>query len=599
VHRSGVNRARISTRGLPALIAGMGLLAVIFGWGLPALIGCSESSDQPCARDVAYGRIVGRIEAAGVPIDASVFATGWELGDWPGETYEITSPVDDQGHFTLIVPVGEYTVAAYVEGHSYFYAADGAEQGYLGARDTLSVDTGDSVGVVFHFGCLIVEVAASAPELSDGDASLYIYQIDQDRRSVGSARSTTTISDGLARFTLPGVPAGNYALEFDPDRHDYSSETIWLPGTHDPAAAELVQVMPDVVRTYAAELPDRPAVIRGRVSGSWQRMGSSKCQLSVLAADSVVVLTAYASESDGSFRGEMWIPEPVRIACTIEGSTRWIGGDDFASATEFRLVSGEETDVGTIEESGLLVELIEPTFPNSSEFGLQLVRAEEGTLARTLWVSESRRGRTNLVPFLNLDPGVYYLRVNNSRLGTDWVSQWYDGVTALSEATPITVPGGGTVVPITLTLEAGGSISGRVLNDFEGAPSRFVIYVVEAATGETVGLIYCESVWGCGDDLPNRPFLGLGIADGEYRVGASPLDSSTPPWEAPAGTIWYPGTAEWEAAEIVTIADHAAVTGVDIAWPPSGPSPSHLTQTTRVAASSDRSAPGAASPRTK
>jgi hypothetical protein len=574
VWRTGVDRTLSSTRVTPVLVAGIGLLTAILGWGLPALIGCSESGSRPCAPDVASARIVGRIETGGCPFDASVLAQRVDLGGSEAERYMVERPVDDQGRFALAVPGGEYIVAAFVEHDFYFfYAANGAEQGYPATPDTLSVAAGDSVEVVFRLGSLIVEITATAPELRDQRVSLHSSQVREDGRFPRDTHAETTVSDGMARFTLPGLPAGRYTLAFSPGGSHSGDEEIWLPGTHDPAAAEVVQVTPGVVATYAAQLPERPAVVRGRVFGSWQRLGLYSYELSMLAADSAVVLERSVSESNGSFRGEVWIPEPIRIACTIAGSTRWIGGDDFASATEFGLASGEEIDVGTIEESGLLVELIEPGFPDHSEFSLQLVRVDDGVLARTLWVSDLWYGQTNLVPFLNLDPGAYYLRADNSRLSMGWLSQWYDGATALGEATPITIPGGGTVVPITLTLEAGGSLSGRVLNDFEGAPSRFVIYVVEAATRQTVGLIYCEPARGCGGDLPNRPFLGLGIADGEYRVGASPHDSSTPPWDAPAGTIWYPGTAEWDSAGIVTIADHAAVTGIDIAWPPGEPGP--------------------------
>jgi hypothetical protein len=577
VQRVGVDRARSATRGMPALIAGIGLLTVIIGWGPLALSGCSESSDRPCAPGADYGRIVGRIETGGVAVEASVRAQRTDLGDWRVDAFKVERPVDEQGRFALVVPAGEYTVAATIgdDYSSYRYAADGAEQGYRGEPDTLSVDTGDSVEVVFHFGSLIVEVAAAAPELNGMDASLNLHQVTEGQEFGGSTYSEVTIKNGVARFTLPGVPAGSYALEFGMDRSPYVEESIWLPGTHDPAAAAIVQVTPDAVATYAAELPDRPAVLRGRVFGSWQRFGMSPGAFSVLAADSSVILVARASEVDGSFRGAIWIPEPVRVACTIEGSTRWIGGDDFASATQFELAGGEEIDFGTIEESGLLVELIEPTYSDHSDFELKLVRAEDGAPARTLWVYSGSYDRTNLIPFPNLDPGTYRLFVSNSRLSMDWQSQWYDGAATSDAATPVTIPSGGAVVPITVTLQAGGAISGKVVTSSEDDPWAFVIYFVEATTRQTVGRIYCDCECGCviaiyGDGFP---FSAHGLADGNYRVGAWDGDCCAPPWDAPEGTIWYPGTAEWEAAQVVTIADHAAVTGVDIAWPPSAPRP--------------------------
>jgi hypothetical protein len=572
VRRIGSDRALISTQRTPALPAGLGLLTLALGWGLAALMGCSESSEQPCAPEVASAYIVGRIEMGVYPVDASVRASRVDLGDSQAEKYVVERSADDRGGFAMAVPAGEYVVSARTEHHDYFYTADGAVEGYPETPDTLSVATGDSLEVVFRLGSLIVEISATAPELNDRPVYLVYFQMTEDGDIAHLGSDRALIADGMARFTLPGLQAGGYTLGLCPNEIGSGDEMIWLPGTHDPDAAEAVEVTPGVVTTYAVQLPDRPAVVRGRVIGSWQRMELYSYDFSVLTADSVVILEGSASDPDGGFRGEIWIPEPVRIACTIEGSTRWVGGGDFASATEFGLASGEEIDVGTIEESGLLVELIEPTFPDDSEFDLQLVRADDGTLARTLQVPVGA-WRSNLVPFLNLDPGVYYLRADNSHLSVDWLPQWFDRAATLGEATPITIPGGGSVVPIALTMEPGGSFSGRVLNDFEGAPSRFVIYVVEAATRETAGFVYCDCARGCYGNPHNFPFLARGIADGEYRVGAMPYDCSTPPSAAPAGTIWYPGTAEWETAGIVTIADHAAVTGIDIAWPPGEPGP--------------------------
>jgi hypothetical protein len=574
VQRIGVERVRFSTRGMPALIAGIGLLTAILGWGMPALVGCSESNKRVCAPEVGYGRIVGRIETGGYAVDASIRASRCGLGDWRDAEFEIVRPVDDEGRFALIVPAGEYTIKAFVEHRPYDYAADGAELGYRGLPDTLSVAAGDSVEVVLRFGSLIVEVAAAAPELDDREVSLSACVVLEDGDLSSRSSASATVRNGLARFTLPGLPAGDYALAFDVDRYNYTGAPIWLPGTRDPEAAELVHVTPGMVTTHAAQLSGRPAVVRGRVSGSWQTMGLDRGEFSVLTADSVVIFKQYLSESDGSFRGEIWIPELVRVACTIASSNRWFGGDDFASATQFELTGGEETDVGTIEESGLLLELIEPGYADHDDFDLHLVRVEDGALVRTRRVKSGTYGRTSLVPFPNLDPGTYYLRVFNSRLSMGWVSQWYDGATALGEATPVTIPGGGSVLPLRLTLQPGGTISGRVLHPAEDSPYVFVIYVVDAATRETAGRIHCDcdccDLVVYGDD---SPFSARGLPDGDYRVGAWSEDCCAPPWDAPAGTIWCPGTAEWETAEIVTIADHAAVAGVDIAWPQSGPRP--------------------------
>jgi hypothetical protein len=530
--------------------------------GLLLLGGCSESTDEPdCGPAVPYGYIAGRIEADR-PITDAIVAVRQRNLSYP-EAFEVYSPVDAEGRFSLAVPAGDYTLAARVLDHLYAYSASGAENGYQDEADMLSIAARDSAIVFFRFGTLAVEVSIAEDDWEAQDVRLLAYWLPEGDRWYW-ARNEATIRAGVARFEMNGLPAGDYKLELElTGPEPRSSEKIWLPGTHDRDEAAVVSLAVGDSLSYQAHLPGEMAELSGHVIGSWQAMGLDSPMLALLTSDSLLVQEALAAEDDGSFRLVLMIPERVRVACEIEDTTRWIGGDDFASATEFELSPGAIVDAGTIEESGLLLELVE-TYPASSwRFGLTLVRAEDGSLAHSRWISRS--SDTNLLPIANLDPGVYYLHLTNPRLRMDWMSQWYDGAASMSAATPITVPSG-TAVPLTLTLAKGGSIGGSVLNDFEGAPSWFVIYVTQSDFRETIG-----RGPGCHDGGYYVgiafPFTARGLADGDYKVGAWPGDCDSLRWDAPDGTIWFPGTADWDSAGVVTITEHAEVTGIDIPWP--------------------------------
>ena len=116
-----------------------------------------------------------------------------------------------------------------------------------------------------------------------------------------------------------------------------------------------------------------------------------------------------------------------------------------------------------------------------------------------------------------------------------------------------------------MLLEQGGSIHGSVLNDAPDAPARFALYVVTASQGETVGhVIDCDRYT---IHLPPWEFERARAPRWAVSNRGVAQSDLLPSWEAPTGTIWYPGTTNWDSAGVVTIVDHSAVSGIEISLP--------------------------------
>jgi hypothetical protein len=238
--------------------------------------------------------------------------------------------------------------------------------------------------------------------------------------------------------------------------------------------------------------------------------------------------------------------------------SRWIGGSNFEEATEFDLQRGEEITGVRLTESGLLLRIENPTEQNRWDAAAELVDASTGRQSAVLEIH--RAESIDLVAFPNLTPGEYLLELQPVPfLSTEWIPQWYDRAASMETATPIVIAAEGMVVPIDIHLEMGGKIVGDVWMEGKDAPWGAVVFVTSSHSREILGKIDPYS-WSL---VRPFPFTAAGLPDGDYRVGAWPQFGYTHPDEPPEGTLWYPGTTDWDSASVLTILDHEEILGID------------------------------------
>jgi hypothetical protein len=155
----------------------------------------------------------------------------------------------------------------------------------------------------------------------------------------------------------------------------------------------------------------------------------------------------------------------------------------------------------------------------------------------------------------NLRPGSYLLRIDPAFSGfAEWLPQWFDGSLTQEAATPITIANEGDVVPVHVTLTVGGKITGTIA-DAAYPDADHLVYYTRADDPASIGFSF---------GLAGRSFTVPGLQDGDYKVGAWRQPSRIYPEQPPSGTVWYPGTSDWTAAQVISIRDHGVVSGIDI-----------------------------------
>ncbi len=564
-----LRRRVLGTSARRALLAGS-VLAGCLLW----TPGCDEDCvTDSCPDPVPGGTIRGHVDVG--PMAFGGYARIERAIRTSGTDYTIFSPIDADGSFTAQVPYGSYFVSLGLTNPGSTSSSADASYWYgsnrwsllTGERDTLVLDEGQPIRELdFVAGSLEVVVHASGelegqklallPEHTSLPQPPYAY--------IHWEYVTAQVVDGTARFEMPGFLPGACRLQLSIGGNSYvfpGTERFYLPGTRSREDADTLIIETGQITHYEMDLTSASAVLRGTVRGSWQTFELLSPTVTLFSLDSLVVADR-ACAWDGYFSLRLYRPEPVKLRVVINGVSRWIGGGHFEDAEVFSPQHGGVVEVPELVESGLLVRLDLPEHTEGST--LRLVLYDATTLGR---VCATGTGSGNGAALLcaNLLPGTYRVFIDNVYLRTDAVSQWFDHAADLQSATVVTVPPEGQVAEIRAAMEAGGGIRGQL----QGPSSYYcsaVFYIVDAQTAVCVGrtgCLPCDCLCICENP---HPFCARGLADGDYKVGAV-ADRDTYSENPPPGTVWYPGTTDWNAAEVVRVENAATVEGIDITWP--------------------------------
>jgi hypothetical protein len=467
------------------------------------------------------------LQAAGQPIHAQIAAMARPHGPQdPGSLAYVQTVSDSTGAYSMEVPEGQYLLTIDANTCYQFYS-----HGRLVApseAETLVVGRGESIAADVMLGAARLDI--TTPTELEGyrcAAMLVPSNPEQCRSTSGSAR----ITDGHAIIALPQVIPGTYRMSF------FVSNVgeIWLPGTTDSSEADSIVVPTGVEAQYQATLP-QPAALRGTVTGSWQELGQypPRLLLTDLTGREPRVSTQ-ANSVDGSYEFLLYGSGRVLLRIEIGSVSRWYGGTTIDEATPIDLESGRTVELN-IRESGIAGWL----------------NREEPSSGNRIWLVDgdgvargaaSADGPHGFFRISNLVPGTYFLRI---LAGPTWIEQYYDRADSLASAAPIQITEDGQVVWLNLDLENGGSIEGRLMRD-DGAPAYGVPIDLVGPTG-TQPLRRGQS------NDQEGGFTFSALPDGDYRVVAHPNEIDVP--------VWYPGVTDTAQAVVISIRDHADVTGI-------------------------------------
>jgi hypothetical protein len=344
-------------------------------------------------------------------------------------------------------------------------------------------------------------------------------------------------------------------------------QTLWLPGTRDRALAKVIEVPAGGTASVGVRVEVASAVVKGRVIGSWQTLQDSWPMVTLVAADSSEDLAAsFRVKEDGSFEARILDPVPAKLLVDINGSRRWYGGSSFSDAEVLPLQEGAELPQVEVVESGLLLDLREPTYQDISRASVQLI--DPATLRVVHSARIDIRESNPFHAISNLAPGDYLLRILADQfLRQNWLEQWYDRAPGPETAMVVTIPSNGGVGSAKVELQEGGRIAGTIWYD-DRRSSGVLVYITSADDPVAIGRMHPGEDCYCGVVMIRSPYSYAlrGLPAGSYKVGVWRLSFGAS-WEwpdsPPPGTSWYPQEIDWSRAEVIDISGAGETPDID------------------------------------
>jgi hypothetical protein len=464
------------------------------------------------------------------------------------QEFRAETMTDSTGALVQHVPYGLYRLAVgpgELESWTTYYVSHGRAVAYQDA-ETLAVGFPEErLRVDLVLGAL--EIRLKAPPSLDGQEMSCDARLIADHLSQ-YYHATALCQAGVAVLSFRAVVPGQYRVTAG-----LGNDVSWMPAGGAGRMGELLSVEAGLQTVRELSLV-RAAVLRGDLRGAHQAVSHLYLGGSAITAvtpDSVEVGWTSIPEQ-GTWMMTANPPGPVRLRLVSGGITRWIGGADFGSATEFMAVAGETLQVPEEEESAIVLRLHGPR-DEISYNPLIEVRDAAGTLLAQLG------DRCDLCPagdrfaVGNLHPGSYYLRVQpgSTDLRDTWSAAWFDQAGTMAEATPVRVSFAGEIVPVDVRLWPAAVIRGRLLAVPPGSSS--VSQVGITAASDTLGLLATRNL-----DVPTEPFTFSGMEPASYLLFARVRRSyQTRRW-------WYPGT--WSAVQARPVEVEAPGQEQDIEW---------------------------------
>lgn len=546
-------------------------------WSVMALllagVGCDDPVDLGDPRPPS-GNIYGQVMTGGVPAGAQILAEKI-TGNWNLESRYLVE-ADYHGFYSLDVGPGKYFMEVRFDGAGfrYQYSDTGLTWGNV-PRDTLVIGKSDPPrNIDFDLAGVTLDMIFPA-EFNGKWVELVLHRsdiIEDGHHLTNVDQGGSYIKSGHLVIELPGVLPGRYQAVIVMGRvysNDglYDSEHFWVPGTRDRNESPWFEVGVDSVVALDCHLPTAPAGIEGRISGAWLDMNlGNRPYVGMVTLDSIPLFEHGQVESDGRFALDVMLPEPVKLFVRQGDIDQWIGGPDFQTAEVFELQPGETISGVEFAQSGIHFFVDAPASATGTG-NVEIYRPDNMEMVASVRHTFPVRH----LAVANLWPGDYLIRVSpaDGDIGkARWFGQWFDGVETADQAQVVSITEHGEIVSLDLTLEIGGGIRGSAKT---ATGYLFNYYVVVTPADEKTSLSdQAISFW----FEPNYEFWGL--PDGDFKIGFMTSNPQVDPISDE--TVWYPGTTDWDQADVLEIREAGIIDGVDIILPSLDLGPSEQNQ---------------------
>ena len=369
------------------------------------------------------------------------------------------------------------------------------------------------------------------------------------------SRSTST--DGT--YSLGGLPAGTYRIRVNAP---YQSQwvTTWLGGTLTvDGAAEVVVAAGSTVGGKHIEM-----ILGASISGTVTSASGAVSGATIYAyvptqwGGYTAVGSSVTSNASGAFAVRGLPAGTYRLMITPPSGSEllstWIGGADFATATQYTVALGGSATAGTtvLQLGSLLSGSVLGDGVGIANAGVTAYRV--GSAGSQEWLDSTSTNFDGEFTFTKRMPAGsirLYASLNTYTYGpSPYLTTWFDGKQSFADATPIEIVAG-EPTSVSLALIKGASVSGQVL---AGAPA----IPVEDATVE----VCRDSFWNCKSLTTGADgtYSAIGLEAGKYLVRALP----------PAGSNLLPayfGGTDQNSATAITLVLGQTAAGTTMTLP--------------------------------
>ncbi len=427
--------------------------------------------------------IAGKLTDNGTAVSGAQVAVFSEFQDWIEST-----TTDDNGSYALPnVGAGTYKVKFTLPG-------------YLGqwAHQKWDFESADPVVVVEGAATTLNEEVAPhgqiTGQLTHPDGSPVSFQ-EVNATSVDGRIAVSAQTDGDGRYTFPIVPAGDYRVAFRP--FGYGGLTQFATQQTRAADADVITVGAGATVTVDDQvLP--PATVTGRLTDKGEPVADAQVYL-YDAVDGGV--TQSWTDSNGDYLAQVW-PGRYKVNFILpNGLAQW--------AHQVR----DEADAAVLTFAAGTNVVNEELIPTSTLRGHLTDHEGNPVTNATIEISGGNESFNAYVDdsgdwSVTVPPGTYKVR-----FVTDTASQWARGRTTATQADPITVGAGQTVV----------------VDDSLLAPGSLTVTAKDAATGAAI-VTFCAYADNGGitnacttDGTLEFPALSAGV----YTIGSYVEDEAS------------------------------------------------------------------------
>jgi hypothetical protein len=362
----------------------------------------------------------------------------------------------------------------------------------------------------------------------------------------------TTFTSASGTYSLSGLGAGNYTLDFTPADSSYAPQ--WFGGATLTSAATPIALLAGQALT-GKNVTLRPS---GTISGFAQGTGggSQLTDINILAYDSDDNFAGSATSSSGGQYFIFGLPAGtytlhfVPQSGTVDAATyapAWLGDSPAQAGSTPVVVTAGATTSGQNLALGIGGS-ISGTVLDGLGDGLEnaVVDAYDST---GTWVGSAATSGGGYT-IGGLATGTYKVKFSDPDDGL--APEWYNGVTLESHASGIAVTVGQNSFGADAVLPIESELSGTVVSSIDSS----------AIDGVEVSLYDADGNWAAGTVTDGSGTYALnGLAEGDYTL------SFTPPTDAYAAQ-WWNGASSQATAGVIKVGDQAIVSNEDVSLSP-------------------------------